>query len=93
MKNPNFKEYDSDQCLYKRNENVNISYIIVYVNILVAAREENTRKIHAELSKEYEIKNLSKVSQYLGINIKELDNGNLELDQKIKINEIAENLT
>lgn len=68
----------------------------MYVDdILDPANEADTLDIYKELSPEYEIKNLRKVSQYLEINIKQLEDECLMLDEENKIEVIVEkfNLT
>lgn len=65
MEKLNFEKCKSDQWFYKRNKNGNISYVIVYVDdILIADNRGYMRKIYEALSKECEIKNLGRVSQY-----------------------------
>lgn len=57
LRNLNFEECTSDQCLYKIIQNGKIAYIIVYVgDILVATDKEDTHGVYIQLSKEYEIK-------------------------------------
>lgn len=59
-------------------------------DILVAGNKGDTHEICTQLSREYEIKNLGLVNQYLDIIITRTVNGNFELDQEHKIIEIAE---
>lgn len=87
----NFKQSKTDQCLYSKKMNNNWCYILVYVDdIIIAGKTENTiHEVESILSKEFKIKALGPIKQYLGIAVTKDSDGNFELCQSNYINKVA----
>lgn len=90
LKKNNFVKSTADACLFTRKEKENSAYIIVYDDdILITSENEIVKQIVKRLRKEYDLKNLGDVSQYLGTQINKTQEG-YTLNQKLKIEEIVE---
>jgi hypothetical protein len=83
-----FKRSQSDYCLYHKGSNEKF-YVLLYVDDLIIAGEDekNISRLKRSLKEHFEMKDLNKVSKYLGINIIEKENS-IELDQKDYILEV-----
>ncbi|GBL76861.1 Retrovirus-related Pol polyprotein from transposon RE2 [Araneus ventricosus] len=76
-----FEKSKANPCFFTLVRNGNPMYIIVYVDdLLITGKEEDTREVIKELEEEYELKNLSEVNYYLGINIERTKEGNFVLN-------------
>lgn len=86
-----FKQSPADKCLYTKQKDGNIVYLLIHVDDILAASNsylalESTEK---RLRKHFEIKNLGKARQYLGIDIERID-GSFLISQTSYINSIVE---
>lgn len=85
MMREGFKRSQCDSCLYSKCNDKQQMYVIIYVDdLLVFGTDENqVCKFKLMLSKEFKMKILGLISEFLGINVKQnLDNGVTELCQK-----------
>lgn len=81
--NLNFVQSLNDPCLYCRNTNDSICYIIVHVDdILIAGvTQKQIDEIENKLSKLFQIKNLGQIKNYLGIEATKDEHGNFQICQ------------
>lgn len=88
-----FTQSKVDQCLYSRNTKEDWCYVLIYVDDIVVAckTRDQIEEIETILSRKYEIKNLGRIKQYLGIEVTQDEDGNYELCQSRYIEEIASN--
>lgn len=86
-----FEQSKADPCLYSKNINSEWVYILIYVDdILVASKTLMTiNKVKEMLSKEFDIKDLGVINQYLGIEVTKDENGLFHLNQAKYIKKIV----
>jgi len=74
----------SDKCLYFLNNGTKIVIVLLYVDDILIASNWNEKKdwIVSELVKTYEIKELGKVNQFLGMKITQQENGTSFISQE-----------
>ena len=80
-----FKRSNYDSCVYLKIVNISIIYLLLYVDdMLIAAKDKSDiAKLKAQLSKEFEMKDLGAAKKILGMKIiKDRKSGNLYLSQK-----------
>lgn len=79
-----FRKSDSDSCLYVRSSNGTLTYLVLYVDdiLLSGSCSQTIDLITKRLQNEFELKDLGKLKQYMGMNI-EIDeqSGVLTIDQ------------
>ena len=81
-----------DKCLYKQTDNEGKTYILVYVDdLLVAGNQDRINKIISQLNKHFQITDLGEVNSYLGMNICRSQRGTITIDQENKIDELVKN--
>lgn len=75
---------NEDQCLYSLKRNKETAYIIIHVDDLLIAGSNNKiiDFISTKIGKEFEIKDLGEVSQFLGIDVSKDEYGNYFLGQQ-----------
>lgn len=75
LKKLNIEQFPVDSCLYTRKENTSSTCIIVYVDyILIAGENQMIEAIIKALKYEYELKDLGNVGHYLGMEIEKTNN-------------------
>ena len=81
-----------DNCLYSRKNGGNTSYIIIHVDdILIAGNNENDiKRMMKNVGKSFEITNLGGVKHYLGIDIERDRSGRFMISQPSYIDSIVE---
>lgn len=77
MKNIGFEPTRTDHCVFKREEGIDMSYILIYVDdILISTNSITTREtIKREISNEVNIKDLGAVEHFLGMVINRSEQG------------------
>lgn len=92
LKNEGFSQSTADPCLFIDKSRTDTILITLYVDdILIAcANEDRIVKLIKHLNEFFEVKDLGKIRNYLGINIK-TENFNFYLNQKSKIEELKKN--
>jgi len=80
----NYIQSKNDPCLYILDKNGKFCYILIYVDDVIMASEDDSMLTECErvLSAEFKIKNLGNIQNYLGLQIKRDVNGNFALNQK-----------
>lgn len=79
-----FTRCDSDRCLYVREENGIICYVLLYVdNLLIFCRNmKMIQTVKGLLSKEFEMTDMSKADSFLGMQINhDVENGTTTVSQ------------
>jgi hypothetical protein len=79
-----FKRFDYDSCVYLKIVNGSTIYLLLYVDdMLIAAKEKlEIAKLNAQLSKEFEMKDLGATKKILGMQItRDRKSGKLYLSQ------------
>ena len=80
-----FKRSNYDSCVYLKTVNGSVIYLLLYVDdMLIAAKDKSEiAKLKAQLSKEFEMKDLGAAKKILGIKIiRDRKSGKLYLSQK-----------
>lgn len=80
-----FKRSQCDSCLYTKCNDKQLMYVIIYVDDLLVFGTDTSQisEFKLMLSREFKIKDLGLISDFLGINVKQnLNNGVTELCQK-----------
>lgn len=74
----------NDPCLYILEKDGKFCYILIYVDDVIMASEDDKMLTKCEqvLSAKFEIKNLGDIQNYLGLQVKRDPNGNFALNQK-----------
>lgn len=86
-----FKQSKSEYCLYTKHENESLLYLVLYVDdVLLATNDEKLMSdVIEKLSDEFKMKDLGVVKRFMGINI-EIDSGTITLDQTHYVQRILE---
>lgn len=86
-----FKQSDADQCLYTKIKGSGKCFILIYVDDLAIASNQNELLLECEklLKNHFEIQNLGPIQKYLGIEIERDKQGNFLINQSSYINEVA----
>lgn len=85
MLSHDFKRSDYDNCVYLKTSNGSAIYLLLYVDyMLIAAKDKSEiAKLKAQLSNEFEMKDLGAAKKILGMEIiRERQSGKLYLSQK-----------
>ena len=88
----NFTRSENDYCLYTRNVNDDMIYLILFVDdlLICGKNESELNKIKIKLSEKFAMKDLGIVQTYLGIKINyDHKTGNMTLDQSDYIDSLA----
>ena len=86
------KQSETDKCLYSLTSGGEVSYVLIHVDDLLVASssEQHGDELMCSVGKDFELKNLGEVKQYLGINIRKDDAGNFVISQSDYIEKIIE---
>lgn len=89
MKSLGFYQCKADQCLYVLNTNNVIVYLILYVDDVLLASKclDVLNKIKESLMSTFKMRDLGKVSSFLGIRVQQSEQG-LFLNQEVYINKV-----
>lgn len=81
--NLGFERSRNDYCLYVKQDDESITYMVLYVDDVLLATNNNSRmnEIIKQLSSEFKMKDLGTVKRFMGININ-LEPGRITLDQE-----------
>lgn len=85
-------EQDStDKCLYKKSSGGKVCYLLVHVDdMLVATNDETFREaLMKSIGKEFELKDLGQVKHYLGIEVERTNHGEFLMSQTAFIDKIV----
>ena len=91
MRSRGFNRSNYDSCVYLKTVNGSVIYLLLYVDdILIAAKDKSEiTKLKAQLSKEFEMKDLGAVKKILGMKIiRDRKSGKLYLSQKGYIDKV-----
>lgn len=82
---------ETDKCLYKKVKNDKVCYLLIHVDdILVATNEEEfQRDLIKNIGKEFELKDLGPVKHYLGIDIERNSKGEFLISQSGGIDKVV----
>ena len=82
LKGEGFQQSESDSCVYSRSEGDSKTIVLVWVDdIIIAASDEQTlNSVKGSLSKRFKMKDLGKLSWFLGIEFK-CGSGTVEMNQ------------
>lgn len=86
------KQSETDKCLYTYKMGEEVAYVIIHVDDLLIAGSHMKviQYIVNEIKKEFEIKDLGDVKQFLGIDIIKEENGNYLIGQTKYIDKVVE---
>ena len=92
LKELKFKQSSSDSCIYVNNENSVPCYIAVYVDDIIIASEsvEQINNLKCSLSGKYNMKDLGRLSYFLGVNIEQNENS-VFINQSAYVNKLLNN--
>ena len=92
IKELKFKQSSSDSCIYVNIENRVPCYIAVYVDDIIIASEsvEQINNLKCSLSGKYNMKDLGRLSYFLGVNIEQNENS-VFLNQSTYVNRLLNN--
>src|SRR6218665_1275613 len=89
LKSHGFKQSEADLCLYTKQCNGALLYVLLYVDdLLICGNAEMIKETADMLNEHFEIKDLGEVNLYLGIQIEKDRQGNYMLSQISKIQQI-----
>lgn len=85
-----FEQNQTDRCLYVKKEDGNICYLLIHVDDLLVAGNDETfiDRLMEEIGKRFEIKDLGGVKHYLGIDVHRDEKGRFLISQPLYIKEI-----
>lgn len=92
MEEMKFKRSKYDYCLYINRENMEVTFILLFVDdmLICSNKLENVKRTKLELSKRYKMKDLGKVKTYIGIYVDyDLDKREMKLSQTKYIESLA----
>lgn len=86
-----FRRCESDPCLYVKLENGKHSYVLVYVDDILVASEDNNlfTKTEKALRRSFTLTSLGEVHWYLGMEVKRNEKGDFFLSQERYIEQVA----
>lgn len=84
---------ETDKCLYRKDESGKICFIIIHVDDMLTATndKEFSMELMRKIGMDFEIKDLGKVKNYLGIDVEEI-NGEYFISQKDHIDKIVKEI-
>lgn len=87
-----YKQSKNDQCLYMKTSTRGTCYILIYVDDLIIAsdNEKEIAEISNKIGEKYEIKDLGDIQFFLGIKVEKDDSGNYLISQQSYINKVIE---
>ena len=90
LKNIGFRKGKADPCFYTKKINNDVIHILVYVDdmILASENEEIIKETEDKLNEEFEIKSLGDIQCYLGIEVERV-NGTFQIHQENYIKQIV----
>lgn len=86
-----FSRSKSDSCLYKKINGFDKTYVLIYVDdlLIFSTKENEVTKVKTVLNKEFKMKDLGLISEFLGIHIKQdLERGLTELSQRVYLENV-----
>jgi hypothetical protein len=83
LREQGFSPSDADPCIYMRTVNGNMVVIAVYVDdIIIACKQQAViDAIRSVMKKRFKMDDIGPLTWYLGINIAQMPNGDIEIDQ------------
>lgn len=89
-----FRRCESDPCLYRRKVHGRWCYVLVYVDDLIVASEDEQiiKPLEQALKRNFEISSLGDVQYYLGIEVLRDEAGDFHLSQRKYIDEVVKSV-
>lgn len=91
LKQMRFQQSKNDPCLYVRRNGAHYTYLVIYVDDMVIAcnDEEEYEEIIKTLNRNFKVTSLGDISHFLGIKIKRNEKG-FSLNQQTYIQQVLE---
>lgn len=94
LEKENFIRSKNDYCLYVKTSGNDRTFIVLYVDdlLICGTNKENVDEIKIKLTKNFKMKDIGKISNYLGINIiQDCDKGVIKINQTLYLKSILKN--